>query len=341
MLDTSHFGTYSHLIICYSFTPEPERPVLSRPAIPTEIRRAVLIEAGHRCAIPRCNQTELDVHHIVPWETCRKHEYSNLIALCPLCHRRVHNGDIDRKALHIYKENLAKEFGKHDNGTFQAEVVEYKRRLNEVNDGAPGFTFQFDFPDFPSPVERIVSRNIEAWGLELLADFQRTQEHWDKHPEELDGTLMNIKAGLSGHYRIIRRDEKVISIKYSIDTYYTGAAHGQRDTHVLNYTLKPFHPITLEYLLGDLNRLPLLADVVRHRLSETGRYDVEWLTSGTEPEPENFSLFNIEQDGLTFTFPEYKIASYAEGEQRIFVDLYSLSSICDPHAIEAINGLNP
>src|SRR5450830_1420091 len=83
---------------CYR-SPKTERPNLSRPAIPAEIRRAVLVEAGHRCAIPRCDQTELDIHHIVPWETCRKHEYSNLIALCPLCHRRVHNGDIDRKAL--------------------------------------------------------------------------------------------------------------------------------------------------------------------------------------------------------------------------------------------------
>ncbi|RON66201.1 endo-1,4-beta-xylanase [Pseudomonas fluorescens] len=235
---------------------------------------------------------------------------------------------------------MAKEFGKHDNGSFQAEVIEYKRRLSEVNDGAPGFTFQFDFPDFPNPVERIVSRNIEAWGLELLADFRNTQEHYDKHPQELEGTLMNIKADLSGHYRVIRRDEKIISIRYSIDTYYTGAAHGRRGTRVLNYTLKPFRPITLEYLLGDLSRLPLLAALVRHRLSETGRYDAKWLITGTEPEPENFSLFNIEQYGLTFTFPEYKIASYSEGVQRIFVDLYSLSSVCDPHALEAIKEFN-
>ncbi|MGP6421392.1 HNH endonuclease [Pseudomonas putida] len=311
---------------------------MSRPSIPAEVRRAVLVEAGHRCAIPRCNQTELDVHHIVPWETCRKHEYSNLIALCPLCHRRVHNGEIDRKALHIYKDLLAKDFNKHDNGNFQAEVIEYKRRLSEVNDGDPGFIFQFEFPDFPSPIERIVSRNIEAWGLELLADFQNTQEHWDKHPQELEGTLMNIKAELSGHYRVIRRDKKIISIRYSIDTYYTGAAHGRRGIRVLNYTLKPFRPITLEYLIGDLLRLPLLADLVRRRLSETGRYDEEWLTTGTKPKLENFSLFNIEQHGLTFIFPEYTIACYADGVQRVFVDFYSLSNICDPLALETIQG---
>lgn len=320
--------------------PATEKSASSRPAIPAEVRRAVLVEAGHRCAIPRCNQTELDVHHIVPWETCRKHEYSNLIALCPICHRRVHNGDIDRKSLHIYKQNLANEFGKHDNGAFLAPVVEYKRRLSKINDGSPGFTFQFDFPDFPSPVERIVSRNIEAWGLELLADFDDTQEHWDQHPEELQGSLTGIKSALSGHYQIVRRDEKVISIRFSIDTYFTGAVHGGRSTRVLNYTLKPFAPITLDYLLGDLNRLPLLADIVRHRLGETGLYSESSLASGTEPTPENFSLFNVEEYGITFTFPEYSIASYSEGEQRIFIDFHSISKVCDPQALDSIKGLN-
>jgi len=48
----------------------------------------------------------VEVHHIVPWETCREHTYDNLIALCPNCHTRVHRGDIDRKALRLYKANL-------------------------------------------------------------------------------------------------------------------------------------------------------------------------------------------------------------------------------------------
>jgi hypothetical protein len=78
----------------------------NRPAIPAEIRRKVLVEAGHRCAIPTCRYIEVDVHHIIPWERCRAHEYDNLIALCPNCHRRADRDEIDRKALRIYKANL-------------------------------------------------------------------------------------------------------------------------------------------------------------------------------------------------------------------------------------------
>ena len=78
----------------------------NRPAIPAEIRRRVLVEAGHRCAIPTCRYIQVDIHHIIPWEKCQAHEYENLIALCPNCHQRADREEIDRKSLRLYKANL-------------------------------------------------------------------------------------------------------------------------------------------------------------------------------------------------------------------------------------------
>ncbi|MCA1300567.1 HNH endonuclease [Stappia indica] len=78
----------------------------NRPAIPADVKRRVLVEAGHRCAIPTCRYIEVDIHHIVSWAQCQAHEYDNLIALCPNCHRRADKGEIDRKSLRIYKFNL-------------------------------------------------------------------------------------------------------------------------------------------------------------------------------------------------------------------------------------------
>jgi HNH endonuclease len=77
-----------------------------RPKIPAELHRKVLVEAGHRCAIPTCRYIQVDIHHIIPWEKCQAHEYDNLIALCSNCHKRADNAEIDRKALKIYKANL-------------------------------------------------------------------------------------------------------------------------------------------------------------------------------------------------------------------------------------------
>lgn len=66
----------------------------------------MLVESGHRCALPTCRSIIVEVHHIEPWEKCKNHKYENLIALCPNCHTRAHLGDIDRKSLLLYKANL-------------------------------------------------------------------------------------------------------------------------------------------------------------------------------------------------------------------------------------------
>lgn len=77
-----------------------------RPPIPRPLRRQVLTEAGHRCAIPTCRRHPVEVHHIKSWARVREHTFDNLIALCPTCHARVTSGEIDRLAVAHYKSNL-------------------------------------------------------------------------------------------------------------------------------------------------------------------------------------------------------------------------------------------
>jgi hypothetical protein len=79
----------------------------NRPAIPRALEREVLVEAGHRCAIPTCRQTPVEIAHIIPWEQAKDHTFDNLIALCPTCHSRYDKGEIDRKAMLQYKANLS------------------------------------------------------------------------------------------------------------------------------------------------------------------------------------------------------------------------------------------
>lgn len=43
--------------------------------IPEQLGRAVLVEAGHRCAVPTCKQTPIEVAHIDPWEKAREHTF--------------------------------------------------------------------------------------------------------------------------------------------------------------------------------------------------------------------------------------------------------------------------
>lgn len=97
---------------------------MSRDAIPTEVKRAVLVEAGHRCAIPTCRAITTEIVHIVPWAETQDHSFENLIALCPNCHTRFdQKKEIDRQAVKMYKHNL---------GILNNRYGEFERRLFEV-----------------------------------------------------------------------------------------------------------------------------------------------------------------------------------------------------------------
>jgi hypothetical protein len=75
--------------------------------IPVEIQRQVLLEAGHGCAIPTCQFHATEFAHIEPFREVKKHEASNIIALCPNHHTLYdQKKTIDRKAMRAYKLKL-------------------------------------------------------------------------------------------------------------------------------------------------------------------------------------------------------------------------------------------
>ena len=128
-----------------------------RPAIPTDLRRQILVETGHRCAIPTCRSIHVDIHHIIPWEQCKNHEYVNLIALCPNCHRMAEKDEIDRKSLRMYKNNLRFLYDKFT--IFEIDVLFelYKIPVDHM----------IQIPPF---MELLLKRIVEA----NLVEYQRT-----------------------------------------------------------------------------------------------------------------------------------------------------------------------
>ncbi len=102
-----------------------------RPLIPAELKRKVLVEAGHRCAIPTCRMTTTVIHHIEPYAIVKEHSYSNLIALCPNCHSRVHNKEIDKKSIKMYKKKIV--FLSDRYSKFELNVLDYLMKMEKNN----------------------------------------------------------------------------------------------------------------------------------------------------------------------------------------------------------------
>jgi hypothetical protein len=100
------------------------------------MERDVLIEAGHRCAIPTCKAVPVELAHIVPWATVKEHTFDNLIALCPTCHTRYDAGQIDRKSMLQYKANLSVMNGRY------GEMEQRLLRAFSEGGGEQGLTMQ-------------------------------------------------------------------------------------------------------------------------------------------------------------------------------------------------------
>lgn len=78
-----------------------------RVAIPEQIKREVLTEAGYKCANPVCQTTlALDHHHIDYVSEGGGNEAANLIPLCPTCHSLHHKGVIAKEAILEWKERI-------------------------------------------------------------------------------------------------------------------------------------------------------------------------------------------------------------------------------------------
>lgn len=75
----------------------------NRPAIPVAIRREVLHESCHRCAV--CGfGLSIELAHIIPWRKTQDHSVENLIALCATCHEMADKQKWNSKDFEVYKK---------------------------------------------------------------------------------------------------------------------------------------------------------------------------------------------------------------------------------------------
>ncbi|MGW0206137.1 HNH endonuclease signature motif containing protein [Streptomyces sp. NPDC003233] len=78
----------------------------------------------------------MEIEHIEDWARVKEHKFDNLIALCPTCHARKGNGpgQIDRKALHQYKTNLAVLTSRYSDA--ERRLIEHYAKQMELRPGA-------------------------------------------------------------------------------------------------------------------------------------------------------------------------------------------------------------
>ncbi|MEU2856633.1 HNH endonuclease signature motif containing protein [Streptomyces syringium] len=157
-----------------------------RPAIPVPLQRQVLMEAGHRCAIPTCRSTPVEFAHIKPYAQAKEHTFDNLIALCPTCHARFDRGDIDAPSMRQYKLNLGLLHGRY--GPLELQALQW-------------------FASHPNQLEINIPRGMDwAFGNLTLDGLATVEDRPPTWASVHDGSIGTVGLRLTGKgHEAVRR----------------------------------------------------------------------------------------------------------------------------------------
>lgn len=306
-----------------------------RPAVPEPLRRRVLLEAGHRCAIPTCLHPAVDAHHIMPWERCLEHTFQNLIALCPNCHRRADRGDIDRISLLSYKARLASIWA---TGSVPSTLLDESgassswstATIKERHSSHPAYSIAFDYPVFSSSVGVHAGELNTLVHALVLADVHemRSIELSPWASETPEPGRWN-ESDLAGSFQITLETEELVSVRFPVYRYGAGAAHPNHYTRCLSFQREPGIRLALSDLFRDVRvALRVISEFCADKLGDIG--DRVQVLNGLEPKVENFSIFNFTPTGLLVTFAEYQVGPYTAGEPTVVVPWERLSDHLEP-----------
>lgn len=309
-----------------------------RPAIPTEVRRSVLLEAGHRCAIHTCQHTDVEVHHIEPWAQCKEHNFENLIALCPNCHKLVESGKIDRKSLHRYKARLRAKFNSElgaetptnsvsGNGTTPVDsdscsTLWRTKSIEEDRSIPPTYSVSAEYPCFDLiSTEKSEEINAAIYGMvkHEIALFRRfpleiIKSSYGPEPEFLP------HCTLSSSYDVSLLAPPLLSMR-QVFTSYTGGAYSNTHFRSLSFQLEPkVFLLDLWSLFRDsFKSLRIISEYCMRELCSLYEIDELPWKKGAAPEEENYRNFNLHKHGISFYFDEHQLGGKALGAPSIFV----------------------
>jgi hypothetical protein len=132
--------------------------------------------------------------------------------------------------------------------------------------------------------------------------------------------------------------DDLISIQFDVGTYYSGAAHPNSNSLVLNFDVKKVRMLRL----GDLFKpgakyLQALSsysikDLKRQSTAKgaDGLLDDASIESGAAATARNYENWTITKKGLGIIFDAYQVGPYAAGPQHVLVPYSALKEMIDP-----------
>ena len=181
------------------------------------------------------------------------------------------------------------------------------------------------------------NQSARALVMKKVSDFRKEMEPEEQPEETADAvaepTPETMGSDLGIGYTVSFANDEVISIEFSVGSYYSGAAHPNSHTEVLNFDLKNGKVIRLSELFNPgakyLQALAnySIADLKKQSKDKNGMLDDDWIQRGAGADAENYKSWTISRKGLAINFDAYQVGPYAAGPQQVFIPYTAIKDL--------------
>jgi len=180
-----------------------------------------------------------------------------------------------------------------------------------------------NFEKFNQAVRASVTKKVAGFKKDVAP-----AEDEEPRPEGSMGSDLNIG------YEVGLAQDDLISVEFTVRSYYQGAAHPNMFSEVINYDLKNGKQLKLADLFKPgAKYLPAIANYciadLKKQAKDKGLLEEE-IQNGAAPNPKNYQSWTITKTGLGINFDAYQVGPYAAGPQFVLVPYSALKDVVNP-----------
>ena len=176
---------------------------------------------------------------------------------------------------------------------------------------------------------------VRASVLKKVGEFKKEmapKADEEPRPENSMGSDLSIS------YETELAQDDLISVVFTISSYYQGAAHPNSYSEVINYDLKNGKSLKLyDIFKPGVKYLQALssycvADLKKQSKEKgaDGMLDDSSINAGAGPKNDNYRSWSITRQGLGINFDSYQVGPYAAGAQYVKVPYSAIKDIVNP-----------
>jgi hypothetical protein len=141
-------------------------------------------------------------------------------------------------------------------------------------------------------------------------------------------------SDLTVAYDVALAQDDLVSVEFTVGSYYQGAAHPNSYSEVINYDLKNGKQLKLSDLFKPgAKYVQAIATYCIADLKKQGKdkgLTDEEIEKGAAASPKNYQSWTITKKGLGINFDSYQVGPYAAGPQYVIVPYATLKDLINP-----------